>query len=162
MSNLSEPQLVLAGLGNRFMSDDAIGLLLIESLREDWPEKVQLCLWESPDPLNIALALLEIKHPLVLSDCADMGLCPGEFQWFNERQCRWCSPSSLVSTHGIGFEEGLQLARTLGFEEELYFFGIQPERMMPGEQLGPVLSQSFDLIRMGLKAHVEQLLHHLV
>jgi hypothetical protein len=51
--------------------------------------------------------------------------------------------TSSVSTHGMGLAEGLELARTLGFDQSARIFGVQPFDLSPGQGLTPEMTSRF-------------------
>lgn len=126
MSNLSDTKITIIAIGNRNMGDDGIGLLLLENIKTQLSDDIDIRYWENQDALNIAAELLEIHNPIVIIDCADMGLNAGDFKWFKRSECRLENHFELLSTHGFGFAEALALIEELGFSEDLYFFAIQP------------------------------------
>ncbi len=126
MSRLSKTRITLIAIGNRNMGDDGIGPVLLEEIKTQLSDNIDIHFWENKDALSIAAELLEIHNPIVIIDCADMGLNGGDFKWFNRSQCLLENHFELLSTHGFGFAEALALVEQLGFKQELYFFAIQP------------------------------------
>jgi hypothetical protein len=59
--------------------------------------------------------------------------------------------TSSVSTHGLGLAEGLELARTLGFNQPASIFGIQPFDLSPGQGLTPEMTSRFPLLLAALR-----------
>lgn len=154
MSILSDKNVTLIGIGNRYAGDDGIAPTLLESICSGLSEHIELQLWEDKDALSISADLLDIHTPVIIVDCADMGLEAGAYRWFKASECQLSQHMESVSTHGFGFSDALQLAQTLGFEQPLYFFAIQPEQMEPGESLSPALQKN-------LKRYEDALLHQL-
>ena len=128
MSALSEQaeKVSLIAIGNSTMADDGIALLLLEHIKEQLPEHIKYYFWDNQDALTIAADLLEINTPVIIIDCADMGLKAGEFRWFKGSECQLQNHFNLLSTHGFSFTEALALVEQLGFNQPLYFFAIQP------------------------------------
>ncbi len=123
---LSKRCLTLIAIGNRSMGDDGIGLLVVESIKKQLPDDIDVQIWENMDALSVTAELLEIQTAIVIVDCADMGLNAGESKWFKQSECVLSQHLNLISTHGFGFAEALALAETLGFKQKLFFFAIQP------------------------------------
>ena len=116
-------------------------------------------LWEDKDALSVASELLEINTPILIVDCADMGLCAGDYRCFNVEEVQLVGHMQAISTHGLGFTEALQLAQTLGFEQPLSVFAVQPEQLEQGLSLSPVLEQKKNQLAAALLQeiqHVEQ------
>ncbi len=124
---LSKPYLTLIAIGNRSMGDDGIGLIVVESIKKQLSDDIDVQIWENMDALSVTAELLEIQTPtIVIVDCADMGLNAGESMWFKQSECALDKHLNLISTHGFGFADALALAETLGFKQQLFFFAIQP------------------------------------
>lgn len=121
-------RVLVAAVGSRACGDDAVGLVLAERLRGD--AGVDVALWEDRDALDVAGALLEGDGPVVLVDCADMGLPPGSWRLLGEGVAR--DHRDTVSTHGLGLADALTLARALGCERDVRLFGVQPFDVRPG------------------------------
>ncbi len=154
--------LVVAGIGSRYMADDAVGPLLVESL--DPPPGVRCELWEDADALTIAHRLLEISAPVLLVDCADMGLTSGAWRCFRVSPAAGGGAAELVlrsrtlSCHGLGLAEGVRIAMELGDGRPVYIFGVQPFRLeplpRPGGGLSPALCARMPALRAALRRYV--------
>ncbi|NOQ77852.1 MAG: hydrogenase maturation protease [Gammaproteobacteria bacterium] len=122
----SNKKFTIIAIGNRNMGDDGIGIVLLESINAQLSDNIDVLFWENKDSLSIAAELLEIHNPIVIIDCADMGLSGGDYRWFTQSDCQLENHFELLSTHGFGFAEALALVEELGFSEDLYFFAVQP------------------------------------
>jgi hydrogenase maturation protease len=139
----------VVGLGSEVAGDDAIGLALVEKVRErlESPRRVPLraaasddepvacVLWPDADALTVAHDLLEMTGAVLLVDCADMGLAPGSARLLGAAEVRVKVKHSPVSVHGLGLAEALELARRLGFTQPVHFFAVQPYDLAPGTGL---------------------------
>lgn len=123
---LSKPVLTLIAVGNRSMGDDGIGPVLLDYVRLHLADTIALQFWENKDALSIAAELLEINTAIVIIDCADMGLKGGNFKWLKQSECLLNEHFELLSSHDFGFAEALALVQQLGFNQDLYFFLVQP------------------------------------
>ena len=121
----------LIGIGSRACGDDAIGLHLVERLGAR--SGVRTHLWEHRDAFDIASGLLELDAAVMLVDCADMGLAPGSWRAFDADDARLAQAVNTVSTHGFGLADALALARTLGHDQPVRVFGVQPFDIRPGQ-----------------------------
>ena len=138
-------------MGTLFNSDDQIGLALVQALSRESEFTARTVLLENADAATVASCLIEWKQPAILVDAADMGLAPGHWRFFSDRECSLVLKSDPVSTHGLGLAEGLELARTLGFDQRVCIFGIQPYDVSPGETLTPEMSGCFISLLVDLK-----------
>jgi len=138
-------------LGSPLGSDDGIGLALVQALSRDAAFASYCELLENADAATVASALIEWRRPVILADAANMRLTPGECKFFEDREASAILKTSSVSTHGLGLAEGLELARTLGFDQSAYFFGVQPFDLSPGYGLSPEMTAKFPLLLSALR-----------
>jgi hydrogenase maturation protease len=148
----------VVGIGSRAGRDDGVGLALVERLERNgrFPELTFL-LWENADAATVAYNLLELETPVLLVDCADMGVKPGECRVFDERTASLNLRTDSVSTHGLGLAEALTLARSLGFEHHAHIFGVQPFDLNPGLKLSPEMEERFSGLCEALGARVSEM-----
>ena len=158
--------LVVAGIGNRYRADDGIGLWLAEAL--DPPPGVRPELWEDADALTLANLLLELSSPVLLVDCADMGLAGGEWRCFRVRTAGDCVPcaelvlrSPTLSCHGLGLAEAMRIAMELGCGWPVHVFGVQPCRLKllprPDGELSPAMRSHLPALHLALRQCVRAL-----
>ncbi len=142
----------IVGIGTRLNSDDEIGLALVRALTEEaeWAEKCVL--WEGADAATVTSSLLEWSRATVLVDAADMRLAPGEYRFFPDRDASVTLKDSSVSTHGLGLPEGLQLARSLGFDQPIYVFAVQPFDLSPRQGMTSEMTALFPALLSALRA----------
>lgn len=163
MSNPAPPVAVpewqIVGIGSYLNSDDAIGLALVHALSEDAAWTSRCFLWEGADAATITSLLLEWRRPVVLVDAADMGLAPGEHRYFPDQDATVVLKDGSVSTHGLGLAEGLQLARSLGFDQPVNIFAVQPFDLSPGQRLTPEMAAIFPMLLFALKTACSQWIH---
>lgn len=161
MCGLSErPALVIAGVGNRYRSDDAVGLLLVAGYRPVANATVATELWEDVDGAAVAQRLVELDCPVLLVDCAELGLPGGSFRLLTGGKVQDMVARSVVSTHGIGLAEGMQLAAALGHAQPLWVFGVQPFVVGMGEALSPAMTALLPGLRRAMAGAVQEILRH--
>ena len=145
------PDWLVVGVGTPAGSDDEIGLALVRTLSRETEYAARCTLLECADAAMVASSLLEWQRPVVLVDAADMGLAPGEYRFFPDSNAAMALKTSSVSTHGLGLAEGLELARTLGCNQPIRIFGIQPFDLSPKQGLTPEMSALFPSLLTALK-----------
>jgi len=128
MCGLSErPWLVVAGVGNRFRTDDGVGTALVEAWQGRKPTPgVAAELWEELDGAGVAQRLIELDRPVLIVDCAELGAAGGHCRLLGGEELLRVVPRNVVSTHGFGLAEALPLARALGFARPLWLLAVQP------------------------------------
>ena len=154
---LSKKGVTLIAIGNRNRGDDGIALSIVEAIKDQLPPDIDVQIWEDKDALSVAAELLEIKTPVVIVDCADMGIKGGDFRWFKQSECSFEQHLNAVSTHGFGFADALALAETLGFEQDLSFFAIQPIQINFEHGISDVLEKNIDTMSKSLLAQLDKL-----
>lgn len=131
--------ILILGLGNALMTDDAFGHWMVKSLQErfTFPADVKVL-----DGGTLGLDLLphleEIDRLLVI-DALEMGAVPGEvFRLEGEDVPR--AFASKLSVHQMGLQDLLAVAELQGhLPAELVVWGVQPQSIEMGLELsGPV------------------------
>jgi hydrogenase maturation protease len=133
---------VVLGLGNPLMSDEGVGVYLLErlsALSEGYPSV------EFVDAGTAGMGILHLirgRHKAVIVDCADMGVEPGRISKFSPEQVHSVKQLSHQSLHEGDLLRILDLARRLGqMPDEVVIFGIQPESTALGDRLSATLSR---------------------
>ncbi|MBF0147511.1 MAG: hydrogenase maturation protease [Magnetococcales bacterium] len=149
--------LTVVGIGNRNARDDAVGLVLVETL-PIIPSRSNITLlpWENADALTLAHDLLALPGPVLIVDCADMGLAPGEWRCFSLEEGGIQQHHGTVSTHGLGMAEAMAMARGLGYDHPIHLFGIQPFDLSPHPTLSPSMTQRLPVLLEALAATVDR------
>ncbi|GAB4351857.1 MAG: hydrogenase maturation protease [Gammaproteobacteria bacterium] len=153
-----DSDLLVIGLGNVERGDDAIGVRLVQAVSARSPERVEWREWGDSDALSMAHDLLEVRCPVLVVDGARMGARPGKWRVFDEESVRFARAGQALSTHGIGFDDALRLARTLGFDQPLRFFAVQVENLAPGGALSQALAERFDSLTKALENTIDAML----
>jgi hydrogenase maturation protease len=142
---------IVVGVGTPASGDDEIGLSLVRALSLQEEFAGRCILLECADAATVASSLLEWQKPVILVDAADMGLTQGEYRFFPDSSASIAIKGSSVSTHGLGLADGLELARTLGYDRAVRIFGVQPFDVSPKQGLTPKMSELFPSILDALK-----------
>ena len=151
-------RLIVAGLGNRTRGDDGIGVYLVESIQYTLPPGVDGVVWEGADAYTLAQELIERERPVLFVDCAQMGAAPGTSRWWPEATANMVLSTAGNSTHGFRLGDGIDLARGLGFEQPLYFFGVQPASIGHGLHLSREVQEACAVLEQSLLSTIDALL----
>jgi hydrogenase maturation protease len=137
--------LLVAGLGNTLMSDEAAGVLVARRLAE------RLGVEPGIDIVEMETGGVGLVHQLagrrkaVIADCALMGERPGTLRRFTPEEARSRKIVTGQSQHEGDVLAIIDLARRLGdAPEEIAIFGIEPEKIAPGEGLSPPLQKRME------------------
>ena len=117
-------ELLVIGCGNEFASDDAVGLQVIRSLKEDkLPDGVELIEAGTPG-LNL-LDLWDRADRVIIVDAVKSGAAPGTVHSFD---ASLLPPRDVmpVSSHGLNIIDAVELGRLLGrLPAQLTIIGVE-------------------------------------
>lgn len=135
----------MIGIGNYHMTDDSIGLRVIEHIVRNGLDKG----FEAVDIADEGTRLLFYLKPdtekIVLVDAVDLGLAAGEYRLFEPKDVETTKETQGLTTHEGDALKVLEFARNLGYPvPPLTILGIQPGSMEHGMDLSPALQERFD------------------
>jgi len=135
---------LVLGVGNKLMSDEGIGVHVIERLVSKYrlPEEVQIL-----DGGTLGLDLLyylEGIENLLIVDAAEMGREAGTMIRLQGEEVP-AFMSVKISPHQLGVPDMLAAAKMKDiFPKQLVFWGIQPDEITLSLDLSPVLASKVD------------------
>lgn len=148
--------ILVLGLGNALMNDDALGVRAIEALRQRYvfSDNVQLV-----DGGTLGLDLLpflEGVERLLIIDAIDMGGDPGTlFRLAGDEVPR--AFASKLSVHQMGVQDLLAVAELQGHvPRELVVHGVQPASIEMEMQLSPAVAAAVEPLLAGIMAELER------
>jgi hydrogenase maturation protease len=118
--------LKIIGIGNALRGDDAIGPLIIEELEKDKNRLPAKLIDAGADAFTVLEHLME-TDPVLLIDCAKMGINPGEVKIFNVDEATITQAAKVVSLHGFGFGDVYKIARGMGEVAPCKIIGVEPK-----------------------------------
>jgi hydrogenase maturation protease len=138
-------QTIVLGLGNPLMSDEGIGILLINKLSEYSGKYPSVDFIDAgTGGLNI-LHLLEGRNKAVFIDCANMGVQPGTISRFTPKQVKSVKQLAHQSLHEQDLIKIIEMAKQLDqCPKEIVIFGIQPKNVSLGQSLSYELEQKIN------------------
>ena len=146
---------LVLGMGNPILSDDGVGLLVADRLRESpLPDHVEVVQSEVG-----GLRLLELVRGFTrviiidaLRSPAESGRHPGEVYRYEAKDFK--GGHRYGSAHSIGLDTALEIGHKLGYDmpEEVTVFAIEAEDVETfGEELSPLVAAAaervFELVR---------------
>jgi hydrogenase maturation protease len=147
------PKILIAGIGNIFLGDDAFGVEVVRRLAEKpWPEGVRLVDFGIRG-LDLTYALLDGCDTLIMVDAAPRGYTVGTLfvleptaEEASENKDEPLAPGELlIETHGMNPMRVLRLVRAMGGNvRQIFIVGCEP---MP---------LSSDDMEVGLSAPVQR------
>ncbi len=122
------------------MTDEGIGLQVVRQLRSKQE------LHSYIDFIELGSSLMSVVHAIagrqkaVLIDCAFMDEAVGTIHRFTPEEVISTKATAPFSLHQGDLLEALELSRRLGeYPKEVVIYGIQPQRVVPGDCLSPAL-----------------------
>jgi len=134
-------RVIAIGLGNVLMSDEGVGVHVVQAVRDAVPGDDSIVFLEAGTSGMCALHAMAGLAKAVFVDCAFMGTAPGTLRCFSPDDVASRTQCRRFSLHEGDLLEIIALSRRL---EEcpavVRIFGIEPAQVAPGEHLSPVLA----------------------
>ena len=136
---------LVIGMGNRFRSDDAAGILAATELRKlHLPRHVDV-IYGGTDELSLIEHFMSARR-VVIIDAVSMGKPPGTVSIFCADEVNMISDSDSTSLHGFGLADTIALTRTLGISPDIAIIGIEPQSTEYGEELTSLIALKVPLL----------------
>ncbi|MDZ4186386.1 MAG: HyaD/HybD family hydrogenase maturation endopeptidase [Desulfuromonadales bacterium] len=132
--------ILVLGIGNSLMNDDAVGVTAIEQLKESYAFPAGVTVVDGGTLGLDLLPMLEGVKKLLIIDAIDMGAVPGAlFRLQGEEVPR--AFASKLSVHQMGVQDLLAVAELQGHvPEELVVWGVQPGSIEMEMRLTPAVA----------------------
>jgi hydrogenase maturation protease len=152
---------VVLCLGNPLMTDDGLGLAVLDRLRHDWTlDDVELV-----DGATWGLSLLPViedSRRLLVVDAITAGQEPGSLVTL-ERERLPIYLSRKLSPHQVDLKDALALAAWRGhLPDDIVAIGSEPETVELGTELSPRVAASVETVADTVVARLEAWGHHCV
>lgn len=130
---------VIAGIGNPYRSDDGLGPKIADEVAEITGIRN---IGPISEPLDL-LGRFDNVQLAILVDAMQSSLSPGSIRVFDLNVPE--AKTSVTSTHGIGLERTIGLARVLErAPEKIIVVGIEGESFTDGDQLSQPVADALD------------------
>jgi hydrogenase maturation protease len=132
--------IVVLGLGNVLMSDEGVGVRVVERLQEQAAQFPDVEFIDAGTGGMSVLHLIANRKKTIIVDCAMMGQTPGTIRKFTPDDVKSVKQVSHFSLHDVDILKVLELSKQL--EEcppEVIIFGIEPAKVEQGDTLSPEL-----------------------
>ncbi len=142
----------VVGIGNALAGDDAIGLHVVENIRQQHWVSVE-CIAES-QPGPELFEDMGSDDLLILVDACRTGASAGSVIRFTREELK-NSGLRHASTHGLGLADWIQIIDEAGEQQpDILIYGIEAEQCMMGEGLSDAVAAAIPallkLIRCGI------------
>ncbi len=133
-------RIAVIGLGNSLRRDDGIGVIILESLLNNYKRP-------GIDYLNFGIASFDLIHRLqdydatLLIDGIASSLAAGELKIFSLEEASFVKEGAAISSHELNLKDIFRLTRDLGIKAKIYVAGIQVQDVSFGESLSAPLKE---------------------
>ena len=137
-----KPRISVIGIGNILMSDEGVGVRVVERLKEILKdENVEIF-----DGGNMNFQLLEFvegRDAVIFVDAVDFQGEPGDVKFFRLEEVKG---PEFFSIHDLDYTKVIALAKTCGIEvpEKMFVVGIKPKKVSEGLDLSPEVQGAVD------------------
>ena len=134
----------IIGFGNKYLSDDGIGPIVVEKL-----EKIGFSKDKNIEIINLATSgtdlIFHIREcpRIIIIDALDAGQKPGKVIRIKEEDIeKYCSKGILsLSLHDLGLADILKLSRALKLKTDITIIGVKPLNIEFGERLSAEIEE---------------------
>ena len=143
------------GVGNRWRSDDGIGLVVAARVRDLAPAGVEVAEREG-EPTGL-LNAFEDARAVVVVDAVSSGAPPGTLHRLDAASAPLPHELFRRSTHHLGLPEAVELARALGrLPAQLYVVGVEGSNWEAGDRLSAPVAAAVENAVAAVLAEVER------
>ncbi|MDP8217187.1 MAG: hydrogenase maturation protease [Candidatus Theseobacter exili] len=135
---------VIIGLGNTLMSDEGIGVLLLNELSKNKNYHKDTLFLDMGTSCFRCLHVIAGKKKAVFIDCAFMDKDPGTIVRFTPEDVKSEKVIYNQSLHEGDLLNTIELSKSLNeCPDDIVIFGIQPEYIGEGTEISPSLKDNF-------------------
>ena len=137
------PPILVLGVGNTLMSDDGVGVRLMEHVRALQPPHPAIRYLDAGTLSFILLPEIQACSALLVLDAAQFGEPPGAIRSLTGAEMDDFLRTARCSVHEVGIRDLLDLARLTGtLPAKRAFIGVQPAATGWGEALSPEVASA--------------------
>lgn len=134
---------LVLGIGNPLMSDDGVGLRVLEKLSAQQPALEDVDYLDAGTLSLLLLPRFEHCDALLVLDAAQLSGPPGAVRVLHDADMDAFFRNARGSVHEVGIRDLLDAARLTGtLPHRRAFVGVQPQRVAIGSTLSPPLEAS--------------------
>lgn len=135
---MSQPTILIAGIGNIFLGDDAFGCEVIKELsHRNWPDNVRVVDFGIRG-FDLAYAMLDEHDLTIFVDATPRGNAPGTLYTIEPdlSELESFEGDVVLETHGMDPMKVLQMVKSMGGQfKKILLVGCEPETFGPEEGL---------------------------
>ncbi len=157
-SKQDKQPIFVIGIGNVYRSDDAVGFIVAQHVKEQAPDTVTVTK-ESGDGATL-MESWEDAYAVILIDAVYSGTKPGTIHRFDAHVQQIPAQFFHYSTHAFGIAEAIELARTLGkLPSYLIVYGIEGKCFEAGMGLSAEVSNAAQEVVMRIRQDILKINH---
>lgn len=138
--------ILVLGIGNLIMSDDGVGVRVVQQLQEGYGFPPEVTLLDGGTLGLDLLPRLEGVRRLLVVDAVDTGKAPGTMVRLSGYEVPVAMGTKL-SPHQMGLKDLLAVGELLGVVPgEMVLLGVQPDRIGMGMELSPAVAAQLDTL----------------
>ena len=149
-----KPRLLLIGVGNQYRKDDAAGLIVVRSLKNQAPAFLEI-IEESGEGASLMERWREVDG-VIMVDAVSSGAPPGTIHRLDARRQSIPTDFFSYSTHAFSVAEAVEMARVLDqLPPRMIIYGIEGESFKFGTGLSPALESAVPQVAESILNDVE-------
>jgi hydrogenase maturation protease len=157
---MTHGRILVAGIGNIFLGDDAFGVEVVGRLRDLVSDERVIVGDFGIRGLDLAFALQDGYDALVLVDAASQGGAPGTLYVIEPDVPAEPPWAPLMDTHSLLPHAVLGMSKNLGVcPRRVYVVGCEPSSLEPARELSPAVAAAVGLAVERIRQLVAELLH---
>jgi hydrogenase 3 maturation protease len=131
-------KVIILGIGNTLRSDDGIGSILADRIKD----KVPFIVWDAGVSPENYLGKIEKENPdtVVIIDAVDFGGCAGEFKVLEAQDIKTIN---LFSTHNTSISLAINYLQN-NLKVDIIILIIQPKSIVFGDKLSSEVAAALD------------------
>jgi hydrogenase maturation protease len=136
---------VVLGLGNPLMTDEGIGVQIVQQLAELNDKYPTIEFLDAGMGGISVLHLIAERKKAVFIDCALMGVEPGWIVRFTDEDVESTKKLLHYSLHEVDLLSVIRMSKELGqCPQQIVIFGIEPEIIEPANRISDKLRENLD------------------
>ncbi len=145
----------ILGLGNPLLADDALGLVALERLVQEYELDEGVSVHDGGTWGMQLMPMIEEAHRVLFLDAIDRGAAPGMVLRLEGDEIP-AALAKMISPHQLDLREVLAMTRIRGtFPEEAVAIGVQPESTETRVALSPSVAAQVDAVVTAAVAQLE-------
>jgi len=136
---------IIVGVGNTLMLDEGVGVHVVREMERSGQYPPGFEIDEAGASSFNIIHLISSKNIAALVDCAYMGEEAGAIRMFSPEEAKSRKITTGLSLHEGDLIQSVRLMEHIGeMPRRLYFFGIEPLKVEPGDGLTPLLEEKLE------------------